>query len=230
MSEWWVIKAKQSIVKEKNQQFQISLRSSSEDFRLCWNFCLQLLLCYAVRVGCILCCDICCDSVRHTYVCMLMQFFQEMWSLRIAPTCSCSLRSSRFAELQGDTIFYYKLWHLHSQFSGGSGVQTGSLIMNQAEGLLLSSIKPCTVTEGNQFGSRSQILCISFIRSGHQRADRQVRPKDLWTQLKLYHKEIKFMWFTFQKVTFGGLYLLLFCNLMQTMWTFEMLLTVNQLK
>lgn len=88
-------------------------------------------------------------------------------------------------------------------------------------------MKPCTVTECNQFGSHSQILCISFIRSGHQRADRQVRPKDLWTQLKLYHKEIKFMWFTFQKVTFGGLYLLLFCNLMQTMWTFETLLTVK---
>lgn len=214
--------------KKKHQQFQISLRSISKDFRLCWNFCLQLLLCYVVCVGHILCCDICCDSVRHTYVCMLMQFFQEMWSLRVAPTCSCSLCFSRFAELQGDTIFYYKLWLF--QFSGGPRVPTCSLIMNRAEGLLLSRIKPCTVTESNQFGSHSQILCISFIRSGHQRADRQVRPKDLWTQLKLNHKEIRFMWFTFQKVTFGGLYLLLFCNLMQTMWTFETLLRVNQLK
>lgn len=35
------------------------------------------------------------------------------------------------------------------------------------------------------------------------------------------------MWFTFRKVTFGGLYLLLFCNLMQTMQTFETLLTVK---
>lgn len=147
-----------------------------------------------------------------------------------APLVLQSCKGTQSFTISCDTIFYYKLWHLHSQFSGGSGVQTGSLIMNRAEGLLLSSIKPCTVTEGNQFGSRSQILCISFIRSGHQRADRQVRPKDLWTQLKLYHKEIKFMWFTFQKVTFGGLYLLLFCNLMQTMWTFETLLTVNQLK
>lgn len=144
--------------------------------------------------------------------------------------CALVPSTSRFAELQGDTIFYCKLWHFYFQFSGGSRVQTCSLIMSQAKGLLLSRIKPCTVTESNQFGSHSQILCISFIRLGHQRADRQVRPKDLWTQLKLYHKEIKFMWFTFQKVTFGGLYLLLFCNLMQTMWTFETLLTVNQLK
>lgn len=118
------------------------------------------------------------------------------------------------------------------QFQGGGamvapGFKLADWKKDKAKGPLLSKIKPCTVTEGNQLGSHWQILCISFIKSGHRRADRQVRPKDLWTQLKLYHKEIKFMWFTFQKVTFGGLSLLLFCNLMQTMWTFETLLTVK---
>lgn len=82
---WWVnnesLRQSKVLSKEKDQQFQISSRSISEDFRLCWNFCLQLLLCYVVCVGSILSCD----SVRHTYVCMLMQFFQEMWSLK-----SCS--------------------------------------------------------------------------------------------------------------------------------------------
>lgn len=225
MSEQWVIKAKQSIVKRKRSTTAKQLKISVWRFQalLEFLFAIASLLC---SVGCILCCDICC----YTNVCMLKQFFQEMWSLRVAPLCSCSLWFSCFLELQGDAIFYYKLWHFCFQFSGGSRVQACSLIMNQAKGLLLSRIKPRTVTESNRFGLHSQILCISFIRSGHQRADRQVRPKDLWTQLKLYHKEIKFMWFTFQKVTFGGLYLLLFCNLMQTMWTFETLLTVNQLK
>lgn len=58
---WWVnsesLRAKYC-QKKKNQQFQIGSRSVSEDFRPCWNFCLQLPLCYVVCVGCILCCDI----------------------------------------------------------------------------------------------------------------------------------------------------------------------------
>lgn len=81
---WWVnnesLRRSRVLSKERNQQFQIISRSVSEDFRLCWRFCLQLLLCHVVCVGSILCCDICCGNVKHTYVCMLVQVSQEVWS------------------------------------------------------------------------------------------------------------------------------------------------------
>lgn len=89
---WWVnsesLRAKQSIVKRKKSTIPNRLKISIWRFQALLEFLFAAtpLLCSVYWMHSLLW-----HLVRHTYVCMLTQISQEIWSLGVAPMRSCSL-------------------------------------------------------------------------------------------------------------------------------------------